>query len=246
MVDQRPHGLCCRDLDEALGMHQRPPQPGTRRTPACPPQHLRPHVGRRDAVSGLPGRSLDQCAGESAEQHRYAPTTKGRSKAWAKVALGVLLPLLVIGGGVWGWYAFVQSKYFVGESNDLVTVFRGVPDTLAGIRLNTPLEVHNTHVSDLPLFYQEQVKSSIVVPDLAAAENTTEQLRVLAERCIAQRKARAEATATPTPSPTLSTSPTSSPSPSGTPREPSGSPSATSPSPSPSPSADTPKAPEDC
>lgn len=194
------------------------------------------------------GATADPASRESAEQQRYAPTTTGRSRAWAKVAVGVLLPLLVIGGGVWGWYAFVQSKYFVGESNDLVTVFRGVPDTLAGIRLNTPLEVHNTHVSDLPLFYQEQVKSSIVVPDLAAAENTTEQLRVLAERCIAQRKARAEATAPPTPSPTPSTSPTTSPSPSGTPREPSGSPSpsATSPSPSPSPSADTPKAPEDC
>ncbi len=188
---------------------------------------------------------------ENAELARYAPTTKGRSKAWAKVALGVVLPVLVIGGGVIGWYSFVQTKFYVGESDDLVTVFRGVPDTVAGIRLSNPIEVHNTHVSDLPLFYQEQVKSSIVVPDMAAAENTTEQLRVLALRCIEQREARARITATPTPTPTAST-PTTSTSPSPTPQpsgsgspSPSGSPSTTPATPSASSDA-TPKAPEDC
>lgn len=187
----------------------------------------------------------DPIAAGNAELARYAPTTKGRSMAWVKVVLAVVVPVLIIGGGLFGWYSFVQTKYYVGESDDLVTVFRGVPDTLAGIRLSTPVEVHNTQVSDLPLFYQEQVKASIVVPDLQAAKNTTEQLRVLAVRCIAQREARSQVTATPTPTPTASESTTSTPRPSPS-RTGSPSPSVTMSTPSPSPSADPPKAPEDC
>ena len=187
------------------------------------------------------GPRPDPQSREKAELARYLPTTKGRAGAWVKVVLGIVLPLMVIGGGLFGWYAFIQTKYFVGDSDDLVAVFRGVPDTVLGFDLSTVLEVHNTHVSDLPLYYQEKVRASIVVPDLETANATTEELRTIAQLCIKQREERARSTASPTP--TTSSSPTSSASPSP---NPSGSPS-TSPQGSPSPSGDpTPRAPEDC
>mgnify|MGYP003440203928 CR=1 FL=1 len=189
------------------------------------------------------GEPLDPNARENAELARYQPTTKGRTAAWVKVVLGIVIPVLVIGGGLFGWYSFIQTKYYVGDADDLVTVFRGVPDTVLGVRLSTPLEVHNTKVSDLPLFYQDKVRQAIVVPDLGVAAATTEELRLLSIRCIAQREARS--TATPTPSPT-------SPSPSVTSTSPapttSASPSTSvTASPSVTPTVDTtPKAPEDC
>ena len=193
----------------------------------------------------LEGADLDDPrALERAEQARYQPTTRGRASAWVKVVLGIVLPVLVIGGGLFGWYSFTQTKYYVGDDDDLVAVFRGVPDTVFGIRLSTVLEVHNTHVSDLPLFYQDKVRSAIVVPDLEAANTATEELRVIAQRCIAQREERARATATPSPanpahSPTPSTSPSGTPDASPTP--------GASPSVSPSPSAEPSNpAPEDC
>ena len=191
------------------------------------------------------GPRPDPNARENAELARYQPTTKGRPGAWVKVVLGIVLPVLVIGGGLLGWYSFVQTKYYVGDSDDLVTVFRGVPDTVLGVRLSTALQVHNTKVSDLPLFYQDKVRQAIVVPDLDVAAATTEELRQLALRCIAQREART--TATPSPTPTTPTASSSSPRPSVTT---SGSPNpstSVSQPPSQTPSADpTPQAPEDC
>ncbi len=154
------------------------------------------------------------------ERERYQPTTRGRRAAWVKVVLGIVLPVLVIGGGLFGWYSFTQTKYYVGEDNDLVAVFRGVPDTVLGFPLSTVLEVHNTHVSDLPLFYQEQVRGGIVVPDMERAHATTDQLRAKAQQCIDQREDRARATASPSPSSPSSPTPSpaaGSPSPSGTP-----------------------------
>jgi protein phosphatase len=194
------------------------------------------------------GPRPDPGAREKAELARYQPTTKGRGGAWVKVILGIVLPVLVIGGGLFGWYGYVQTKYYVGANDDLVTVFRGLPDTVLGVRLSTPIEVHNTKVSDLPLFYQDKVRSAIVVPDLQAAATTTEELRVLAQRCIAQREARATATAAPTPSDSASPSPSTSATATGKAGPtPSTSPSPTvSPTPSVTPSADTPQAPEDC
>jgi len=194
------------------------------------------------------GPRPDPQAREKAERARYQPTTKGRNMAWLKVFLGIVLPVVVIAGALFGWYAFTQTKYYVSDSNDLVTVFRGVPDTVLGVNLSTVLEVHNTKVNDLPLFYQEQVRKAIVVPNLEAANGTTEELRIIALRCIAQREARAQATTTPTPTPSSTRSTPSSPSPSGSASSPRATPSSSStPSPSPSTSADaTPSAPEDC
>lgn len=190
--------------------------------------------------------SAAELSAEDAERARYQPTTKGRAKAWVKVVLGIVLPLMVIGGGLFGWYSFVQTKYYVGDNNDLVTVFRGVPDKVLGVSLSSVLEVHNTKVSDLPLYYQDQVRNAIVVPDLDAAASTTEHLHDLAVRCIQQREERANASTTPSPTPSASRSGSTA---SGTPTasgtittSPTGSPSGT-----PTPTADTtPKAPEDC
>lgn len=162
---------------------------------------------------------------EDAERARYQPTTKGRAGAWVKVVLGIVLPLMVIGGGLFGWWSYTQTKFYVGDSNDAVAVFRGVPDKVFGVSLSTVLEVHNTKVDDLPLYYQQQVRDAIVVPDLEAAARTTEHLHDLAVKCIAQREERSNATTKPTPTPTdsataSSTATASNPatSPTGTPR----------------------------
>ncbi|MFT3859814.1 PP2C family protein-serine/threonine phosphatase [Micropruina sp.] len=194
----------------------------------------------RPLPTGDPGPGPN--ARELAELERYQPTTKGRSAAWLKVTLAIVLPVLVIGGGLFGWYGYVQTKYYVGDNDDLVTVFRGLPDTVLGIRLSSAIEVHNTKVSDLPLFYQEKVRKAIVVPDLQTAASTTEELRLIAQRCIAQREERARATTTPTPTDTETTTT----SPSGSPRPSPTTSASQTPTPTSTPSADTPKAPEDC
>lgn len=199
----------------------------------------------------------DPGAADRAERLRYSPTERRRASGWVKLVLVVLLPLLVLAGGAYGWYSYIQTKLFVGAHEDAVAIFRGVPDKPLGIPLSTVLEVQQTKIGDLPPFYRERVLNTISVPDLDQARQTVGELKTLAEGCIAKRQSRATATAAPTPSatpsPGTSTSPSARPSagtsPSGS-QSPHGTPSGTVPvssSAPPSPSqSPTPEAPGDC
>ncbi len=159
----------------------------------------------------------DPAAADRAERLRYAPTSRQRPLTWAKVVLGVLLPLVLIGAGGFGWYSFVQTKLFVGASNDVVAIFRGVPDKPFGIALSSVVEAQHTRVNDLPPFYRERVLANIPVADWTAAKETTAELEEFAERCIAQREARATMTAAPSVTPSATPTATSTSAPSGSP-----------------------------
>lgn len=148
------------------------------------------------------------------EEDRYALRSR-RSSLWLKALLGVLVPVLVLAGGGWAWWSYAQSLFYVGASragaDELVTVYRGVPDAPLGLPLNRVVRVGETKLSDLPPYYAEQVRSTIPVADEAAADSTLAELAEKSKQCIAQREARARATATPTPTPSPSVSGTPTP-----------------------------------
>ncbi|MBK8460989.1 MAG: serine/threonine-protein phosphatase [Micropruina sp.] len=178
---------------------------------------------------------------EGVERVRYSPLAGRRPSTWVKVVLAVVLPVLAIAGGLAGWYSYIQTKFYVGPSNDVVAVFQGVPDQVIGLPLSRVIEADRTQLIDLPLFYQEQVRSTIVVPDLTAARNTLAELHTISQLCIRQREARSTMTATPTP--TAPTSPSVTPG-NGT-ESPSPNPNS-SPSPTPPIESAPPEAPRDC
>jgi protein phosphatase len=193
----------------------------------------------------IPIASAGEADPEGVERVRYSPLAGRRPSTWVKVVLAVVLPVLAIGGGLAGWYSYTQTKFFVGPDNDVVAVYQGVPDRIAGVPLSRVIEADSTQIIDLPLYYQAQVRANIVVPDLTAARSTVSELRLIAQLCIRQREARSTMTATPSPSPSAgpdgSPSPTPSANPSPAPSE------SVTPTPSPTPT-DTgpPEAPRDC
>ena len=141
--------------------------------------------------------AADPAAGEIA---RYAPTRKGRGTIWLKVLLGILLPLVAIAGGGGLWYAYTQSQYYVGASNDYLAIFRGVPEPAFRLPLSQVVQVDDTLVTDLPPYYQEQVRRTMAANSLDAAKATLVMLRDKAAEC---RQQRIEFH-TPTPSPSAS------------------------------------------
>ncbi len=141
------------------------------------------------------------------EEERYALTGRRRPVAWLKLALAVVLPLALLGGGAFGWYQYTQTRLFIGPADTHVALFRGIPDRVLGQDLSTLLETDTTLIADLPPYYAEKVRASITVADLPAARSTLIELRDKANQCIAQRRARAEATAAPQPT----TGPTTDP-----------------------------------
>jgi protein phosphatase len=182
------------------------------------------------------------------EVARYAPTRR-RGTVWLKVVLGVLLPLLAVAGGTGLWYAYTQSQYFVGANNTTLGIFRGIPEPVFRLPLSTLVQTDDTLLTDLPPYYQEQVRKTVPANTLDAARATLVMLRDKAAECREQRKQyHQEPTPTPTAGlPTDSASPGHSASMKPTP---SGSASAVHPTilftPTPTPSVSTPSAPTEC
>lgn len=192
----------------------------------------------------------------SPEDERYALAPRRGSRLGLKVLVGVLLPLLVLAGGGFGWYSYTQTRYYIGPNaaesakGSTVAVFRGVPDTILGRPLSQAVADDGTLLSDLPPLYREKVSSLITVDNLSAGQTRLAELKVIAARCVAQRAARARATeapVTPSPTPTTPATPVVTTETPGVSPAPDTSPAATTTmSVTPSPTPTEPSAPEDC
>ncbi|GAA1394018.1 PP2C family protein-serine/threonine phosphatase [Luteococcus peritonei] len=126
---------------------------------------------------------------DEAETTRYAPTAVRRRTLVKALALTTALVLLA-GGALWGGWRWSRTQYFVGDQDDQVAIFRGIPGELLGISLHETAEITDVRVADLPAFFQQQVFSTIPAQDLDGAHSTVEQLRTRAEACIARRANR--------------------------------------------------------
>ncbi len=136
------------------------------------------------------------------DEERYSPQAPHRRRL-GRPLIGVLVLLLIAAAGVGIAYGWTRTQYFVGADQDRVAIFQGLSDGLPGLSLSRVYEVQQLAVSELPPFYQEQVKANIDVSSLDSARATVAELSEAARRC-----ASPEPTASPRPTPGSKTSPT--------------------------------------
>jgi PPM family protein phosphatase len=146
------------------------------------------------------------------DEKRYDPQPP-RQRRFRRPLIGLLVLVLIAVAGLGTAYAWTRTQYFVGADRDKVAIFQGLSENLPGLSLSRVYEVQQLSVSELPPFYQEQVKAKIEVPSLDSARVTITELTVAAERCAPQP------TTSPRPSPTPGSkeSASSSKKPAGTP-----------------------------
>ena len=162
-----------------------------------------------------PPTAIDPDAGEVI---RYSPAPE-KKRSWLPVIISVSATLLVILAAFFGTRAYLQSVFFIGPSSEYVTIFRGLPDQPLGIDLATTEETSNVRIDDLPPYYARAVRDETLRPkSLEAAQSTVQELRLKAEKCIAERAEReqeaqnpAEPSDSPSPDQSQSPSPTSTP-----------------------------------
>ncbi len=150
---------------------------------------------------------------EAEESARYAPIDPESRHRWRGLVITVAIVVVAITAGVFAVRAYLDRQFYVGEQAGSVAIFRGVPDSLAWVKLSSVQEATNINVDDLPTIYRSAVDNSIQVDSLDSARATVAELRSGANRCIALR-AR-PSTGTPggsaSPTPGASASPTPSP-----------------------------------
>jgi PPM family protein phosphatase len=152
------------------------------------------------------------------DEERYSPQPP-HQRRFRRPLVGLLALLLVAVAGVGVAYGWTRTQYFVGADQDKVAIFQGLSEGLPGLSLSRVYEVQQLALSELPPFYQEQVKANIDVASLDSARETVAELSEAAKRCAGPQRAaspRPKSTVGPKPSPTpskkLSSNPTPSPS----------------------------------
>ena len=89
----------------------------------------------------------------------------------AAVTLGVVLTMAAV--TVWG-----QSQYFVGQQNDMVAIYRGIPQGILGVQLSSLVQQTNIPVTSLPSYDRLQLGETIAAKSLDDARAIVAHLRL--------------------------------------------------------------------
>ncbi|WP_329182462.1 Stp1/IreP family PP2C-type Ser/Thr phosphatase [Streptomyces sp. NBC_01477] len=150
--------------------------------------------GSGDPVPGAAGAPLGSFGG-----HDDADLSKpGKSRKWPKRTLIGVAVLAVVGGALYGGYAWTQTQYYVGAKGDHVAVYRGIDQKLAWLNLS---KVHkdrtDIELKYLPSYQRDQVRSTIALSSLGQANDKADELAKQASVCkkVADAKAVAGQTA---------------------------------------------------
>ena len=123
---------------------------------------------------------------------------KPGGRKWLKRGLIGVVVLAIVGGGLYGAYAWTQTQYYVGAKDDHVAVYRGIDQKLAWLSLS---KVHqdrpDIELKYLPAYQRKQVEDTIAVSTLGQADDKATELATQAGVC--KKVADAQKTAATTP-----------------------------------------------
>jgi len=139
------------------------------------------------------------------DEERYNPQAP-RQHRFRRPLIGLLLLALVVVAGLGVTYGWIKTQYFVGADRDKVAIFQGLSDGIPGLSLSRVYEVQQLAISELPPFYQEQVRANIDVPSLDSARATIAELSEAAKRCAPPAKTTSRPTASPSTKPSAASS----------------------------------------
>jgi PPM family protein phosphatase len=109
------------------------------------------------------------------EDEDFSEEEPPRRSPWpAVVVLALLVALL--GGLLWGGYAWSQRQYYVGTDGTRVVLYQGLAQDVGPVSLAQPLEVTDIEIEDLPEITRQQVESTISASDREGADQIIDRL----------------------------------------------------------------------
>ena len=109
------------------------------------------------------------------EDEDFSEEEPPRRSPWpAVVVLALLVALL--GGLLWGGYAWSQRQYYIGTDGTRVVLYQGLAQDLGPVSLSQPLEVTDIEIEDLPEITRQQVESTISASDREGADQIIDRL----------------------------------------------------------------------
>jgi len=106
----------------------------------------------------------------------------GRRRWPIVTSILVILVLLIAGGGYAAW-RYTRSQYYVGADAGQVTIYRGVNQTIAGLRLSQVYRRTGIPVADVPVTDAAQVNGTIAASSLGGAQVIVNRIRGGYQKC---------------------------------------------------------------
>ncbi|WP_035847200.1 BofC C-terminal domain-containing protein [Kitasatospora azatica] len=177
-------------------------------------------------------------SGPAAEE----PPAPPRKRRWFRRSAMGVVAIGLVGGAAYAGYSWTQDQYYLGISDGHVAVYQGVNQNLAGLSLSSVKNRTEVETKLLPVSQQDQLKSTITVNSLDAANQRVKDFATQAAVCAkktqpagateplpataaafrtAPKVGASPAVPSPSASPSPSQPPAASPSPSASPSSPS-------------------------
>jgi protein phosphatase len=97
-------------------------------------------------------------------------------------SLVALLLILIIGAGYAGW-RYTQTQYYVGADAGHVAIFRGINQTLAGLKLSSIYRRTEIPLAAVPVTDQGPIRATISATSLARAQSIVGNIRSDFQTC---------------------------------------------------------------
>ncbi len=104
-------------------------------------------------------------------------------RRWPIVTMALVLLVLLLGGGAYGAWWYNEQQFYVGEQNGFVAIFRGTPQTIAGISLFSVVTKSPLRVDQLGTNDQGAISQTISKSSLADAQTLVDSLEFGSSQC---------------------------------------------------------------
>ncbi|PJM74262.1 phosphoprotein phosphatase [Bifidobacterium primatium] len=138
-----------------------------------------PVVQKRDGSASTDPHDPEVAKAIKAHQRQVQQQVRKRhTRMRATVATTIVIVLLALAGAGFGAWHWSQSKYYLGESNGVVTIYQGVPTDLFGLSLSHEAMRTDIEIDQLPAAWREQINNgSIAVDSYDEAQSHVDMIR---------------------------------------------------------------------
>lgn len=146
-----------------------------------------PSTSSGNKTKGRSGRGK----GSSQDSTTRSPSS---SRGWWRWLAAILVVLALVAGGFVSARSYLRHQYYIGESGGEVTLYKGLPETVLGVRLHRVADdTFDIRVDSLPTSYQDKVRThTLRTTDVDQAYGTVHELQQASVQCQETKAKRAQ------------------------------------------------------